>query len=69
MATAITLKQAEEDRLQEIYNNYCDVTRCMKLENFIMLLLQKNIITNNNYLSEFADIFSEASSGQENLSA
>ena len=39
----------------------------MKLNNFMNLLLDKNIVTNGTALHEFASVFNEAGQGRDHL--
>ena len=63
----VTLKKAEEERLQFIYEEYCNSDGSMKLNNFLMLVLDKNIVNNSIPIFEFATAFYKASLGDDEI--
>ena len=57
---SVLLRQTEEVRLNQLYDDKCDENGFLSLSSFIMLCLERNMVTNRFGIDVFFQAFREA---------
>lgn len=64
---SLTLKSSEEARLEQVFSSHCTSHQKMSLYDFLILSIEKRIVSNNCPLNKICLIFQQAASEKENL--
>jgi hypothetical protein len=64
---SLTLKSSEEARLEQVYSSHCSLENKMSLYDFLILSIEKRIVSNNCPVNKLAGIFKQAASEKGNL--
>lgn len=64
---SLTLKSSEEARLEQVFSSHCTSHQKMSLYDFLILSIEKRIVSNNCPLNKIAMIFQQAANEKANL--
>jgi tetratricopeptide (TPR) repeat protein len=64
---SLTLKSSEEARLEQVFSSHCDASKKMNLYNFIILAIEKKIVSNSCPLNKIAELFMQAAGDKSDL--